>query len=274
MKTSKLLQMEGSLVLIHVVCLLWVFSTSVGLAADSVEPTSTSPEGSCCNLCHQQGQTGSPGIPGIPGVPGNNGSPGPSGPKGEQGLGLPGPKGDVGDRGQKGDRGERGHQGLVGKLGPPGEKGEKGEPGESTLVTPKPPSIVAFSAFLSTHFRGGNGDVVVFSNVETNIGDDYNSQTGVFTCSVAGVYYFSVNLMSLNNDAGVYHHLKKNRQTIITLHDNQQNFHHQSSNSAILILAVGDTVWLEAGGQSRGIYGDSRHFSDFSGFLISTMPAS
>ncbi|XP_038047582.1 collagen alpha-1(X) chain-like [Patiria miniata] len=267
--------MEWRRAAIRFVCLLWVCSNSIIAGQPAESETSTSPDkGSCCNLCRPECQVGSLGHPGIPGMPGNNGNPGPSGPKGDQGLGLPGPKGNPGDRGQAGDQGEPGFRGPAGKLGPPGpsgEKGLKGEPGETTVVTPTPPTIVAFSAVLTSHFRGGSGADVVFSSATTNIGDGYDSQSGVFTCPVAGAYFVSVNLMSLGDDSGVYHHLKLNGQTVITLHDNQARFHHQSSNSAIIILATGDRVWLEAGASGRGVYGDGRHFSSFSGFLISAM---
>ncbi|XP_022100031.1 collagen alpha-2(VIII) chain-like [Acanthaster planci] len=235
-------------------------------------------KGSCCGACFQ-GPAGAAGQPGIPGVPGQNGQPGSIGQRGEPGLGLPGPKGDTGDRGQKGQQGEPGVEGLIGqpgKLGPTGpngekgEKGGKGEPGESTYVTPIPPSVIAFSARLSNHFTGNFGDIIIFDNLQTNIGDAYNSQTGVFTCSVAGVYFFSVTVTGLPSGPRPSASLDMNSESIFYVHDNHAGYFHQSSNSAVLLLTSGDTIRVvNRSGRGQSIHKSA--FSSFSGFLIQSM---
>ncbi|XP_022108573.1 collagen alpha-1(X) chain-like [Acanthaster planci] len=254
---------------------LWVICRSSLAQTDEHSPSSST--GSCCGACYQ-GPAGAAGQPGIPGVPGQNGLPGSIGQKGEPGVGLLGPKGDTGNRGQKGNQGELGVQGLIGqpgKLGPTGpngekgEKGGKGEPGESTDVTPTPPSVVAFSAFLSGSFSGNSGDVIIFPTVTTNIGDAYDSGSGVFTCNVAGVYFFSVTLMSYNSGPTLFAILKKNGTRIFYVYDNHPNYHHQSSNSVVLMLAIGDTVLLENGRTNGRINGGI--YSSYSGFLIQTL---
>ncbi|XP_038065200.1 complement C1q tumor necrosis factor-related protein 2-like [Patiria miniata] len=258
--------------------LLWAVCRpclAVAQSSDSEMSAACPPKGSCCSACFQ-GPAGPAGLPGIPGVPGNNGLQGSIGQKGEPGSGLPGPKGDMGDHGQKGEQGEPGVQGLVGqpgKLGPAGpsgekgEKGGKGQPGDSTYVTPAPPSVVAFSTRMSSHFTGNSGDVVIFDNTKTNIGDAYDSQTGVFTCTVAGVYFFSVTIMGLTSGPRPTARLEMNGQRIFNVLDNHPGYHHQSSNSAVLVLANGDTVHLELYSNSgQGIYGS--YYSSFSGFLI------
>ncbi|XP_022100032.1 collagen alpha-1(X) chain-like [Acanthaster planci] len=231
---------------------------------------------SCCNPCFQ-GPAGAAGQPGIPGVPGQNGQPGSRGQKGEPGVGRHGPKGDTGDSGQKGDQGEPGVEGLIGQpgmqgpTGPSGEKGVKGEPGESTYVTLTPPSVVAFMAQLgSSHFIGNPGDIIIFDNIEVNIGDAYDSGTGVFTCSVAGVYFFSVTFLSYHTGPTLDAVLRKNSADILYVYDNHPGFHHQSSNSAVLVLASGDTVRLV----HRSASGGKIHccpYSSFTGFLIQAM---
>ncbi|XP_022100030.1 collagen alpha-1(X) chain-like [Acanthaster planci] len=232
-------------------------------------------KGSCCSTCFQ-GPAGPAGQPGIPGVPGQNGQPGSIGPRGEPGLGLPGPKGDTGDRGQKGDQGEPGVEGLIGqpgKLGPTGpngekgEKGGKGEPGESTYVTPTPPSAVAFTVYLSSHFTGNSGDTVIFDNIRTNVGDAYDSETGVFTCSVAGVYFFSVTVMGLVDGPRPDAILVVNGSGITRVRDSHPGYYHQSSNALVTTLVNGDTVSLIVGsGAGQRIFCCS--YSSFSGFLV------
>ncbi|XP_038065208.1 otolin-1-like [Patiria miniata] len=260
--------------------LLAVYRPCLAVAQPSDSETSAAcpPKGSCCSACFQ-GPAGPAGLPGIPGVPGNNGLQGSIGQKGEPGSGLPGPKGDIGDHGQKGEQGEPGVQGLVGqpgKLGPAGpsgekgEKGGKGQPGDSTYVTPAPPSVVAFSASLSSSFTGNSGDVVVFDNIKTNIGDAYDSETGVFTCLTAGVYFFSVTIMGFTSGPRPKAQLEINGQRIFYVRDSHSGYNHQSSNSAVLVMASGDTVRI-TNQSSSGTSVRGYSYSSFSGFLIKAM---
>ncbi|XP_038075633.1 uncharacterized protein LOC119743302 [Patiria miniata] len=270
------------------ILLLWLSSSHCVVQE---EPTGAT----CCGACFQ-GPAGTPGVPGIPGNPGGIGVQGPLGPKGDLGFGLPGPKGDTGDQGQKGDRGEpalqgppgkqgpagrngdmgegqkgdQGEQGVEGPQGPSGEKGQKGQPGEATSITPRAPSVVAFSAYRTTSVTGGGGDVIIFDNIESNLGDGYDSQSGVFSCSIPGVYFFTATLQRMSS-VHPFVHLKKNGERIFGIYDNHGGYRHQSSNSAVLVLATGDRVWLEFGSSNKGIYSNSDKYSFFSGFLFSNL---
>ncbi|XP_038066248.1 collagen alpha-1(X) chain-like [Patiria miniata] len=280
------LMVSGRLAGMLLLVLLW---SSSGHCVALEEQTGTS---SCCDA-YFQGPAGTPGVPGIPGNPGVQGS---IGVKGEPGFGLPGPKGETGDQGRQGDqgkpgevgppgkmgpagrtgdkgegqKGDQGEPGLEGPQGPPGERGQKGQPGEATLVTPTPPSVFAFSAYRTTGLTGSEGDVIIFDNIMTNVGDGYDSQSGVFTCSVPGVYSFTI---SVNNNANrAYVRLVKNVELIFSLYNSQTGAFHQSSNSAAVSLATGDRVWLQFGDDSnRGIYSNNNRYCYFTGFLIHAM---
>ncbi|XP_038058541.1 complement C1q tumor necrosis factor-related protein 7-like [Patiria miniata] len=254
------------------------------------------PKGSagCCGACFQ-GPAGTPGVPGIPGNPGGFGVQGPLGPKGDPGLGLTGPKGETGGKGRKGDQGEPGMQGPPGKQGPAGrkgdigegqkgnqgeqgvqgpsgERGQKGQPGDATLVTPTPPSTVAFSAYRTSSVSSSGSDTIIFDNIETNLADGYDSQSGVFTCSIPGAYFFTASFLSLTNSNRPYVKLKKNDEIAFAIYEGQPGYHHQSSNSAIVVLATGDRVWLEFGDRNnRGIYCEQgNRYCCFSGFMINS----
>ena len=134
------------------------------------------------------------------------------------------------------------------------------------------PSIVAFSAVRVTKLNeNGGGEIAAFGDVMTNIGDGYDSQSGVFTCPIHGLYFFTVSLLSLNNPTGMYHQLRKNGELIVSVFDNHPGFHHQASQSAILELTTGDRVWIQSGGANRGFYSSINRHSSFSGFLINAM---
>ncbi|XP_022088379.1 collagen alpha-1(X) chain-like [Acanthaster planci] len=275
-----LLVKQRTSLMLSMILTLWL-SSSHFVAQEELKGAS-----GCCGTCLQ----GPAGTPGVPGIPGNSGGQGPIGPRGDPGIGLPGPKGETGDQGLKGNKGERGIQGLPGKLGPagrkgdigegqrgdqgqqgvqgpPGEKGQKGQSGDSTMVTPTLPSAVAFSAYRTTQVTG-NGDVIIFDNIETNLGDGYNSQSGVFTCSMPGAYFFTTSLHRIASTVRPHVQLKKNGRLVFSIYDTGDNNYHQSSNSAVINLALGDRVWLEFGSNNRGIYSDANRYSFFSGFLI------
>ncbi|XP_022082647.1 uncharacterized protein LOC110974963 [Acanthaster planci] len=279
----------------HVICKYLVVTLALLLGAHGsvtqmVESQTSPQEEGSCTCCQ-----GHPGTPGIPGIPGPYGPPGPAGPKGDTGTNLPGLKGAKGDQGQKGDQGKQGVRGQPGEQGPQGlkgdfgfgAKGDRGFPGEQGEQGPRGfkgspgltgqkgdsggrtlSSVVAFSASLGIRFEGDQGDNIVFNEVETNVGDDYDAQTGVFTCSVSGVYFFTVSLTSLASTTRPWADLKKNGYRILGVYDNHAGYHHQPSNAVVTVLGVGDRVWLEFRNNGAGVDGNNNKLSQFSGFLI------
>ncbi|XP_038059146.1 collagen alpha-1(X) chain-like [Patiria miniata] len=270
-------------VLLLLILLMW-FSNGLGVVQE--EPKGSS----CCDACFQ-GPAGTPGVPGIPGNPGGFGVQGPIGPKGDPGFGLAGPKGETGDHGRQEDQGEPGTRGPPGKQGPagrkgdvgegqkgdqgepgvqglPGERGQKGQSGEATQVTSTASSAIAFSAYRTSSVSSTGSDTIIFDNIQTNLGDGYHSQSGVFICSIPGAYFFTTSFLSLNSAIRPVVHLIKNGEVIFTIYDSHDNYYHQSSNSAILVLAARDRVWLKFAGANRGIFSNSLKYSYFSGFLL------
>ncbi|XP_026571395.1 complement C1q tumor necrosis factor-related protein 3 isoform X1 [Pseudonaja textilis] len=193
-----------------------------------------------------RGYQGPPGLPGPAGIPGNHGNNGNNG--------LPGTEGSKGDKGDKGDLGPRGER------GPQGHKGEKGYPGIPTELQ------VAFMASMATHFSNQNSGII-FSSVETNIGNFFDVMTGRFGAPVNGVYFFSFNMMKHEDVEEVYVYLMHNGNTVFSLYSfESKGKSDSSSNSAVLKLAKGDEVWLRMG--NGALHGDHQRFSTFAGFLL------
>uniref|UniRef100_A0A8C5G2Z1 C1q domain-containing protein n=1 Tax=Gouania willdenowi TaxID=441366 RepID=A0A8C5G2Z1_GOUWI len=136
--------------------------------------------------------------------------------------------------------------------------------------TPK----VAFAASL-----GGNGLVktttgnkyLIYKDVLTNVGGAYNSETGVFTAPIRGVYYirftanaptdFPMSAVLYKNDASIQ---------LIAHEQSSGEGSDTASNGAALLLEQGDqlrmVLWL-----NTQIWDNSNHHSTFSGFLLFSM---
>ncbi|NXO07672.1 C1QA protein, partial [Oriolus oriolus] len=206
---------------------------------------------------------------GFPGVPGRDGRPGQRGDTGEPGApaprtGIKGPKGDAGEPGPPGFPGAAGPRGMLGPPGipgPPGRQGLKGVAGD-ILEHPRP----AFSASRLSPPR--TGMTVVFDRIITNQENSYSPQTGKFTCSVPGLYYFAYQVVSSGD---LCLSITKNGLRVVSFCDNNSHGILQvNSGSSVLSLAVGDQVSLTTDpARGSSIYSGSEADSVFSGFLVS-----
>ncbi|XP_036040896.1 complement C1q tumor necrosis factor-related protein 4 isoform X3 [Onychomys torridus] len=139
-------------------------------------------------------------------------------------------------------------------LGPAG-------PGSSELRS-------AFSAARTTPLEGTSEMAVTFDKVYVNIGGDFDAASGRFRCRVPGAYFFSFT-------AGKAPHkslsvmLVRNRDEVQALAFDEQRrpgARRAASQSAMLQLDYGDTVWLRLHGAPQ--YALGAPGATFSGYLV------
>ncbi|XP_015738313.1 complement C1q subcomponent subunit A isoform X2 [Coturnix japonica] len=207
------------------------------------------------------------GKDGFPGIPGLNGRPGQKGDVGEPGksaprTGIRGPKGDKGESGLPGIPGNQGYHGPPGPPGLPGMPGLKGAKGKAgSFQQQQHPAFSASRMMPSFH-----GTTVVFDNIITNEEGSYSPQTGVFTCSIPGIYYFAYQVIS-NGDLCLS--ITKNMERVVSFCDNNsRNILQVNSGSSVLSLAMGDQVSVNTIPTKGNIYQGSEADSVFSGFLL------
>ena len=110
-----------------------------------------------------------------------------------------------------------------------------------------------------------------FTHVFTNIGRQYNTTTGVFTCQFSGLYAFTLTIFKDRGESLAYCKIRKNGSNIVSAFtdpdSNSDNGLYSGTNSAVLHLVHGDKVDV---GDCSYLTSIQSHddTSSFSGFLI------
>ncbi|XP_061126926.1 complement C1q tumor necrosis factor-related protein 3-like [Syngnathus typhle] len=134
---------------------------------------------------------------------------------------------------------------------------------------------VAFSVALKSddqaagdHGPFNTDTTLVFHRVVTNVGNGYDSNTGIFTAPIKGLYFVTFTGAS-GSEGGLNAAVMKDGVNMFAIYDNQNKFS-SATNSMALKLNAGDKLWVTLWANKR-IFDQSR-LSTFSGFLISPLP--
>ncbi|XP_050991735.1 cerebellin 10 isoform X4 [Labeo rohita] len=141
------------------------------------------------------------------------------------------------------------------------------------LIKENDVSKVAFSVSLSS----SNGPhsrprTLIYKHIFLNTGDAYNSNTGIFTAPMKGVYAFKVfsKTYGSQDDKGVSAGLFRNSQHVISTYVHQKSGFIGSSNGVSLLLEKGDKIYVILY-RTFSIFDNEYHHSTFSGHLLFPM---
>jgi len=128
---------------------------------------------------------------------------------------------------------------------------------------------VAFLATLTSHIlHAGQNQPIVFDRVVTNVGNAYNPHLGAFTAPVAGIYVFSVSLLSIAGHT-THYQIKKNNNFISNIYLRTPpgaGEYESTSQTVVLQLTKGDDVTLRNMDGDESLHGIN--YSTFAGFLV------
>uniref|UniRef100_A0A8C1USG3 C1q domain-containing protein n=1 Tax=Cyprinus carpio TaxID=7962 RepID=A0A8C1USG3_CYPCA len=132
---------------------------------------------------------------------------------------------------------------------------------------------IAFSAALMESGSGHIGPftteiTLTYKNVFTNIGNAYNPITGIFTAPLKGAYMFSFSIYGHGNPSTQSTvSIVKNGEKVVVAHGHQDQYSVNSSKGVVLILEVGDVVYVRLWSGTR-IFDNQNKHTTFSGYLL------
>nr|XP_033784063.1 complement C1q tumor necrosis factor-related protein 4 [Geotrypetes seraphini] len=134
----------------------------------------------------------------------------------------------------------------------------------------------AFSVARTSSMEGSTEMVITFDKVYVNIGNDFEPQAGLFRCRIPGAYYFSFTIgKHPKKNLSVMLMKNKNEVQVIVYDEHQCSERKVASQSAMLQLDYGDTIWLRLHGDSKyALYSNVGQYTTFNGYLVypDTMP--
>uniref|UniRef100_A0AAY4CY07 C1q domain-containing protein n=1 Tax=Denticeps clupeoides TaxID=299321 RepID=A0AAY4CY07_9TELE len=129
---------------------------------------------------------------------------------------------------------------------------------------------VAFSASLEGGQNGpfNTATTLVYKNVITNVGNAYNSATGIFTAPQKGVYMFIYHNVVFAAHSSTMSLFKNALKIVSTVEwKSEHDGIDSGSNGVMLLLEQGDQVYIQLWKDSW-VYDDANNFTTFSGTLL------
>ncbi|XP_026340805.1 complement C1q tumor necrosis factor-related protein 8 [Ursus arctos] len=223
------------------------------------------PRRPCVQCCHAAWPPAAPG----PYAPWSAGEPGVPLPHVRPTIDMSILKGEKGEPGLRGLSGRNGKEGPLGARGLWGHKGQKGQAGPPGPLCQR--AYAAFSVGRREGLHSADGfQAVPFDTELVNPDGAFHLASGRFLCAVPGVYFLNLNVHTWNYKE-TYLHIMWNGRATAVLYAQPGERSIMQTQSLLLPLATGDTVWVRMFQRDRdnAIYGEHGDLSiTFNGHLV------
>ncbi|XP_002734303.1 uncharacterized protein LOC100367568 [Saccoglossus kowalevskii] len=129
---------------------------------------------------------------------------------------------------------------------------------------------VAFSSIRTEPLMGtdGGAQAIAFQKNQANKGKNFDRSSGMFVCTIPGIYYFSYTMRSYDKmHIGVA--LMKNDDAVVAMTTDASDRKVMQTQSTMLSLDIGDQVWLLLGPSDNfAIYGNDFNYNTFNGHIL------
>ncbi|XP_061169125.1 complement C1q tumor necrosis factor-related protein 2-like [Saccostrea echinata] len=126
--------------------------------------------------------------------------------------------------------------------------------------------VIAFDAKAKSTQAVSGGSIVIFKDVNLNLGGGYNAVKGIFIAPKSGVYVFDWTTMTATNKyAYTALYLNGNIKAYNHCHNNSHDIYMVCSKMAVVKMKAGEKVWIGCFSGTSSVY--SSH-SSFSGFML------
>ena len=133
-------------------------------------------------------------------------------------------------------------------------------------------TAVAFTAYADDDANYVTNEIIRFVSTISNVGSFYDASSSIFYCPFHGVYMFTINIMSYNDEYMYARIMHENERLVSVDADDAYGVYNQATNMVFIECRPYERVWVEASSCCGRLWSSAERYSTFSGAMIDRYP--